>query len=95
MAKKIKCERCHTEHGGFHLCLGDIPLPKFGTKTYRSFVDKSSAIQGARHEAALERHEGIAKAYESGIPLEKLARDHDVKEETIKRIIRQHKERAA
>jgi len=96
---KTKCNDCHLVHGGFHLCLGQVELPPRPRQGFRSYQEKSQAIQDRRKAEVAGRNQHIIELYEQGVPLKGIARETEVNRGTIRKVITKHnkskKEKAA
>lgn len=87
MAKKIKCDDCHELHGGFHLCIGPVELPKRKGKNYRSLQDKVEGVLAARWEATAERDQDILEDYSNGVPMRKMVDTYRISGKQIRSVV--------
>lgn len=90
MAKKFKCDDCHTEHGGFHLCLGVIELPPRKSAGFRTYQEKSLEIQARRTAEAAAKYEAALEAYDHGEPVKSIVRRFNLNRGTFRKHITKH-----
>lgn len=89
MAKKFKCDDCHTEHGGFHLCLGVIPLPEFkGNGKFLSQSQKTVAFLEGQRQKTFARDTKILKMYEEGAAVREIEVAAGVSRQTIREVVK-------
>lgn len=91
MAKKINCNKCHSIHGGFHLCLGVVELPVRKNQNFnRTMEEKTQAYRERIVKERKARQAEMAHLRASGMSFRDIAAKYNISHVRVRTLVKNH-----